>query len=361
VFVDSVIITAVAGDGGNGCRSFRREAFIPRGGPDGGDGGEGGAIVLEVDRNVSDLSHLKFAPLLKARHGGHGKGGDKHGRNACEVVVKVPQGTVIYRLPDVVEGGEYRARGPRPDPERDGLPLVQDLVEEGTRFTLCRGGRGGRGNVHFKSATNRTPTEHEPGEEGQRGTFYLELKTMADFGLVGFPNAGKSTLLRAISLARPKVAPYPFTTLGPNLGTVVMKDDWQRYTVADVPGLVEGAHRGVGLGHEFLRHIERCRALIFVLDMAGSEGRDPTDDFRQLRDELKRHGRGLAEKAFLVVANKMDLPAAEVHLKVFRRRYRRKVIRISAERGDGVEDLKRALANWGQEASEAGGDAAGSR
>lgn len=353
MFVDSVIITAMAGNGGNGCRSFRRESFIPRGGPDGGDGGRGGDVVFEVDRNVSDLSNLKFAPLLKGKRGGNGRGSDQNGRSAPEVVVKVPPGTVVYRLPDVAAGSAGRARGVRPDPERDGLPLVQDLVEEGTRFVLCRGGRGGRGNIHFKSATNRAPTECEPGEEGQAGRFFLELKTIADFGLVGFPNAGKSTLLRAISAARPKVAPYPFTTLGPHLGIVELQEKWQRYTVADVPGLVEGAHRGVGLGHEFLRHIERCRALLFVLDMAGSEGRDASDDFRQLREELKKHGRGLAEKAFLVAANKIDLPSAGARLKAFRRRHRCRVMAVSAERGDGIEQLKQELGRWARDSGAA--------
>lgn len=346
MFVDCVTITAMAGDGGNGCRSFRRETFEPRGGPDGGDGGRGGDIILEVDRNVSDLSSLKFAPLVKGKRGGNGQGSGKHGRSAAAAVVKVPPGTVVYLLPGPV--GKAGAAGGigRPDPERDGLPAVRDLVADGSRFVLCRGGRGGRGNAHFKSATNRAPTECQPGEEGQAGRFFLELKTIADFGLVGFPNAGKSTLLRAISAARPRVAPYPFTTLQPHLGIVDMASTWQRYTVADVPGLVEGAHRGVGLGHEFLRHIERCRALLFVLDMAGSEGRDPSDDFRQLRQELKRHGRGLGQKAFLVAANKMDLPDAAARVKAFRRRHRCRVIPVSAELGDGIEDLKLALGAW---------------
>lgn len=326
---------------------------MPRGGPDGGDGGRGADIVFEVDRNVTDLASLKFAPLFKGRHGGHGRGSGKSGRNAREVVVKVPMGTVVYRLPDVAAGFEDPVRGGRPDPERDGLPLVRDLVEDGERFVLCRGGRGGRGNIHFKSAINRAPTECEPGEAGQAGRFFLELKTIADFGLVGFPNAGKSTLLGAISAARPKVAPYPFTTLEPHLGIVEMKDTWQRYTVADVPGLVEGAHRGVGLGHEFLRHIERCRALLFVLDMAGSEGRDAVEDFRLLREELKRHGRGLAEKAFLVAANKMDLPSADERLKSFRRRHRCKVIPVSAECGEGIEVLKQELGRWARDAGTA--------
>lgn len=346
MFVDCVTITAMAGDGGNGCRSFRRETFEPRGGPDGGDGGRGGDIILQADRNVSDLASLKYAPLVKGKRGANGQGSGKHGRSAVAVVVKVPPGTVVYRLPGPVEGEGAVAGGGRPDPERDGLPVVQDLVEDGARFVLCRGGRGGRGNAQFKSATNRAPTECEPGEEGQSGRFFLELKTIADFGLVGFPNAGKSTLLRAISAARPRVAAYPFTTLEPHLGIVQMAETWQRYTVADVPGLVEGAFRGVGLGHEFLRHIERCRVLLFVLDMAGSEGRDPGEDFRQLRQELKQHGRGMAEKAFLVLANKMDLPEAAARLKAFRRRHRCRVIPISAERGEGIEELKVALAGW---------------
>ena len=347
MFVDCVVISAMAGDGGNGCLSFRRESYAPRGGPDGGDGGKGGDIVLEADRNVSDLSHLKFAPIVKAKHGGHGRGGNKHGRNALDVVVKVPVGTVIYRLPEFLEKAEFPRGSRRPDPGRDALPVVADLVEESAIFRLCRGGRGGRGNDHFKSPTNRTPMEFETGGEGEKGTFFLELKTMADFGLVGFPNAGKSTLLRAISSARPKVAAYPFTTLGPNLGTVETGTDWRKYTVADVPGLVEGAHRGIGLGHEFLRHIERCRALIFVLDMAGSEGRDPAEDFRQLREELKKHGRGLDQKDFLVVANKMDLPAAASRLKAFKRGRRWRIIPISAMAGDGIEGLKQELADWG--------------
>lgn len=360
MFVDSVIIDAAAGQGGNGCHAFRRESFIPKGGPSGGDGGRGGDIVLETDENVSDLRDLKFKPLIRGKAGGHGRGSDCHGRNAKPVFVKVPPGTVVYRLPGasiasgarsvvaVEEEGappEVARRDRRIDPERDRLPIVQDLSAPGLRFVLCHGGRGGRGNAHFKTSTNRSPQRVDPGEEGEEGRFYLELKTIADFGLVGFPNAGKSTLLRALSSARPKVAPYPFTTLVPHVGVVETGEDgWQRFTVADVPGLIEGAHRGVGLGHDFLRHIERCRALIFVLDMAGSEGRDAVSDFKMLQRELRLHGRGLVDKSFIVVANKMDMDGAEKGLKAFRKKFACEVFPVSAELDEGVPSLKVALA-----------------
>jgi GTP-binding protein len=222
------------------------------------------------------------------------------------------------------------------------LQVVADLTQAGEKFVLCRGGRGGRGNMHFKSSVNQAPRRYEEGHPGEEGQFILELKSIADVGLVGYPNAGKSTLLSALSNARPKIAPYPFTTLQPMVGVVEYKD-FARVTVADIPGLIEGAHQGVGLGHEFLRHIERCRLLLFVIDMAGSEGREPTDDFAQLRKELRLYQKELAERPFLIVANKMDLADAKAKLAVFRKKVRYPVIPVAAQEREGIEPLRQKL------------------
>ena len=247
MFVDRIKVFAHAGKGGRGCVSFRREKFVPKGGPDGGDGGRGGDVVLRADRHVDNLSSLFYEPLIKARNGGHGQGKKMHGRSAPPKTVKVPAGTMVY----AVREDEHRETG-----NQKSEILVVDLTRDGQEFVLCHGGAGGKGNVHFKSSRNRAPRQYTEGEEGEQGHFLLELRTIADAALVGYPNAGKSTLLRKISAARPKVAAYPFTTLHPIIG-VVEFPDYRRATIADIPGLIEGAHRGLGLGHEF-SHISRA-------------------------------------------------------------------------------------------------------
>ena len=347
-FVDHVRIHAKAGDGGNGCCSFRREKFVPRGGPDGGDGGNGGHIVIAADIHTDNLANLYYDPNVRADRGAHGKGKDKHGRNGKSLTVKVPVGTIIFRLP---EEFQPRMRDPEIENSEKKAPLdlrklepLADLNDPGAAFVLCQGGHGGKGNTHFKSSTNRVPRRTTDGQPGEEGWFALELQTIADAGLVGYPNAGKSTLLGQISAAHPKVASYPFTTLNPVVGIVEL-GGYQRATVADIPGLIEGAHENKGLGHEFLRHIERCSLLLFVLDMAGSEGRDPIEDFRTLRRELTLYDPRLFARPFGVVANKMDLPDAARHLRRFNAKFRKaRVLPVCARDGEGVERVKEFLA-----------------
>ena len=332
MFVDRIKAFAQAGKGGRGCVSFRREKFVPKGGPDGGDGGRGGDVVLRADRHVDNLANLFYEPLVKAKNGTHGKGKKMAGRAAANKIVKVPVGTMVYL-----------ASGDRTDESQGSQPVV-DLVRDGEEFVLCRGGEGGKGNVHFKSSRNRAPRQYTDGEEGEHGHFLLELRTIADAGLVGYPNAGKSTLLRKISAARPKVAPYPFTTLHPVVGVMELPG-YRHATIADIPGLIEGAHRGLGLGHEFLRHITRCPILIFVVDVAGSEGRSPAQDLQNLRKEIDLYDPTLSSRPWLVVANKMDLPNAKENLEVLRERFPRiSILPISAEKGEGIDALKEALA-----------------
>ncbi len=352
MFVDQIRIQAKAGDGGNGCVSFRREKFVPRGGPDGGDGGEGADVILEADIHTDNLVSLYYAPILRGDHGGHGLGKKKHGKSAKDVVIKVPMGTLIYRLPDHLgpnvspqeadlAEGEVLVKGRKIDPAD--LELLADLTEPGARYVLGKGGRGGKGNVHFKNSRNRTPREFTEGGKGEEGHFFLELRKIADVGLVGYPNAGKSTLISGISAAHPKVAPYPFTTLNPVVG-VVQFSSYRRITVADIPGLVEGAHRNVGLGYDFLRHVVRCRLLLFVIDMAGSEGRDPCEDLARLRQELKMYDPMLAERPWMVVANKMDLPEAQEQLPIFQQRFpRTTVVPVSASDKTGLQELLRVV------------------
>lgn len=375
MFVDRIRVTAKAGNGGRGCVSFRREKFVPRGGPDGGDGGKGGDIILRADEHTDNLVSLFYEPLIKGKNGAHGQGKQMHGRGAPAKVVKVPVGTVVFRCPtpnDASPSGAVsnrdssptkQIRGGRSEPDeptsqgdgagtrnwRSATPLA-DLAQPNDEFILCRGGTGGRGNVHFKSSRNRAPREYTEGVTGEEGTFLFELRTIADAGLVGYPNAGKSTLLRRISAALPKVAAYPFTTLHPMIG-VVDFDDYRRATVADIPGLIEGAHRNLGLGHSFLRHITRCRLLLFVLDMAGSEGRDPIVDLQHLRREIDLYDPRLSLRPWRVVANKMDLPGAAEHLQAFRARFPgREVVAVSAKENDGIAELRRSLDQWLQEA-----------
>jgi len=347
-FVDHVRIHAKAGDGGDGCCSFRREKFVPRGGPDGGDGGDGGSIILKADIHTDNLVSLYYEPNLRANRGAHGQGKDKHGRSGKSVTVKVPVGTIIFRLPEQfrphMSYSEFEEAGKKAPLDLRKLEPLVDLNEPGAEFVLCQGGPGGKGNTHFKSSTNRTPRRTTEGEPGEEGWFALELQTIADAGLVGYPNAGKSTLLGKISAAHPKVAPYPFTTSNPVVGVVEL-GGYLRATVADIPGLIEGAHENKGLGHEFLRHIERCKLLLFVLDMAGSEGRDPIEDFETLRRELKLYDLRLAARPFAVVANKMDLPDAAGHLRQFKAKFRKtRAIPVCAREGEGIERLKELLA-----------------
>jgi GTPase len=338
MFVDRVKVFAQAGNGGRGCVSFRREKFVPKGGPDGGDGGRGGDVILRADRHVDNLATLFYEPLVKAKNGGHGMGKKMAGRAGADKIVKVPVGTIVYSAnPDGTDETHKtdESHGPQP---------VVDLTRDGQEFVLCRGGEGGKGNVHFKSSRNRAPRQYTEGEEGEQGNFLLELRTIADAGLVGYPNAGKSTLLRKISAARPKVAPYPFTTLHPVVG-VIEFPGYRRATIADIPGLIEGAHRGLGLGHEFLRHITRCHVLVFVIDVAGSEARSPVEDLEHLRREIDLYDPTLSSRPWLVVANKMDLPNANANLKSLQQRFPKiKIVPVSAETGTGIGDLKAALA-----------------
>jgi GTP-binding protein len=335
MFVDRIKVFAQAGNGGRGCVSFRREKFVPRGGPDGGDGGRGGDVVLRADVHTDNLSNLFYEPIIKAKSGAHGQGKKKHGRAARPKEVKVPVGTVVFRDRSDTADMSYEAQP------------VADLTHDGEEFVLCKGGSGGKGNVHFKSARNRAPVQYTEGEEGEEGHFLFELRTMADAALVGYPNAGKSTLLGKISAAHPKVAAYPFTTLHPIVGVVEQEGDYRRASIADIPGLIEGAHRDVGLGHDFLRHITRCRVLLFVLDIAGSEGRHPIEDLQNLRREIDLYDPRLSQRTWHVIANKMDLPGAQENLRVLQQRFPDlEVVAISAEQSDGLAELRTRLERW---------------
>jgi GTPase len=353
MFVDRIKVFAQAGKGGRGCVSFRREKFVPKGGPDGGDGGRGGDVVLRADRHVDNLSSLFYEPLIKAGNGGHGQGKKMHGRSAPAKIVKVPAGTIVYAVRED-EDREKRStlNAQRSMPNKSEIRnqkseiLVVDLTRDGQEFVLCHGGAGGKGNVHFKSSRNRAPRQYTEGEEGEESHFLLELRTIADAALVGYPNAGKSTLLRKISAARPKVAAYPFTTLHPIIG-VVEFPDYRRAMIADIPGLIEGAHRGLGLGHEFLRHITRCQILLFVIDVAGSEGRDPTEDLRNLRREIDLYDPLLSKRPWYIIANKMDLEAARENLRALQNRFSTVEIgAVSAQTGEGMDELKAKLEKW---------------
>jgi GTP-binding protein len=315
VFIDQATIKVKAGDGGNGCLSFRREWGVPRGGPDGGNGGKGGDVLIESDSGSSTLLDFQYRRAYRAGRGMHGEGKDKSGRQGADVVIRVPCGTSVF----------------------EGDKLLADLVVPGERVVLARGGRGGRGNTAFKSATNRAPRQVEEGQPGQAKSIRLELKLIADVGLVGFPNAGKSTLLRRVSAARPKVADYPFTTLAPYLGTVRLRQG-SSFVIADIPGLIRGAHEGKGLGTRFLRHIERTRILLYLLDASRD---DPAHDLRVLKEELRCHGAGLQSKPHLIALNKIDLLQLPHRRPQFDRQTR--THRISALTGEGVPALLRAL------------------
>lgn len=322
-FVDSAVLHAQAGRGGNGCVSFRREKFVPKGGPDGGDGGRGGHVILEADPEVDSLIDIYFAPHRRAQSGGHGRGKKQHGRNGKDLVVRLPCGTQVCNA----ESGD----------------VLADVVGPGATFEAAHGGKGGNGNCHWATSTHQAPTEHTNGEEGESFTYRLELKLVADIGLVGFPNAGKSSLLTCLSDAHPRIGAYPFTTLNPIIGTIIF-EDYTRVTMADIPGLLKDAHLGVGLGHAFLRHVERAAYLVYVIDMAGMDGRIPHEDYANLVDELRCYRADLAQRRSLVVANKMDLQDAVEHLAEFQGKTGMNPIPVSAETGDGVPVLRKAIA-----------------
>jgi GTP-binding protein len=397
MFIDEIKIYAQAGHGGKGCVAFHREAYITKGGPSGGNGGRGGSVILQADHDLNNLIAQYYVPRLIAPpgEGGMGKGMDGHAGK--DLIVKVPCGTLVWRLasntnPPVVEdsededddtGEEMAGKNPlfstgtslRPvlratagfrglevdlSKEEQGEKLsvtspkgelVADLTQDGQQFVLCKGGRGGLGNRNFATAARQTPRFAQPGEPGTEGDFLLELRIVAEVGLVGYPNAGKSTLLTAISKARPKVAAYPFTTLHPQVG-IVEYADWKRLTVCDVPGLIEGAHQNVGLGHKFLRHIQRCKILVLLLDMAGTDGRKPWDDYKQLLSELELYDPALLEKERLVVANKMDEAVAEKNLKQFKTKNKKvKVLPISAAFDQGMEKFLTTIRKEVEESS----------
>jgi GTPase len=329
MFIDEAKIRVKAGDGGNGIVAFRREKFVPRGGPSGGDGGKGGDVILESSERHNTLVHFRYNPEYKAERGRHGEGSNRKGRDGDDVLLKVPVGTVVY--------------------EEGTGDLVHDFSRADERVVIARGGRGGRGNARFATSTHQAPRESEPGREGEERHLRLELKLLADVGLVGFPNVGKSTLISRISAARPKVADYPFTTLEPNLGVVAVGEEPEltSFVVADIPGLIAGAHAGAGLGTQFLRHIERTRLLVHLVDVSGSSGRpDPVEDFNVIGNELASFGAGLEGKPALLAASKTDAADAG-KLAALRKHAKKKkleLFEISAVTGAGIEELKWAMA-----------------
>lgn len=386
MFIDEIKVFAHAGHGGKGCVAFMREKFRPKGGPSGGNGGTGGSVILQADHDLNNLIAQYYQPRLIAPDGQAGMGKGMDGHAGKDLLVKVPCGTLVWRLEDETQdepGDERRDDKPilattaskRPlirtanggsareedlSAESSAGPsgnlkkgeLVADLTQHGQQLVLCKGGRGGLGNRNFATAARQTPRFAQPGEPGEEGDFLLELRIMAEVGLVGYPNAGKSTLLTAISKARPKIAPYPFTTLHPQIG-IVEYDDWKRLTVCDVPGLIEGAHRNVGLGHEFLRHIERCKIIVLLLDMAGTDGRAPWDDYKNLLRELELYDPALLEKPRLVAANKMDEAVAEKNLKEFKKKIKKvSLLPISAAFDQGIEKFKKMIREAVEEAGE---------
>ncbi|HYG24190.1 MAG TPA: GTPase ObgE [Verrucomicrobiae bacterium] len=383
MFIDEIKVYARAGHGGKGAIAFHREAYIPKGGPSGGNGGRGGSVILQADHDLNNLIGQYYQPRLIAQDGKGGMGKGMDGLAGKDLIIKVPCGTLVWRLPsqpkpeeadddeaDEVEppkpllrfSGSQRAvirhaagaaamevdlsaETETPGEKHDASKgeLVADLTQHGQQFLLCKGGRGGLGNRNFATSVRQTPRFAQPGEAGDEGEFLLELRIVAEVGLVGYPNAGKSTLLTAISRARPKVAPYPFTTLHPQIG-IVEYSDFHRLTVCDVPGLIEGAHQNVGLGHAFLRHIQRCKVLVVLVDMAGSDGREPWDDYRKLLKELELYAPALIERPRLVVANKMDEEPAAENLKKFKRRVRKTpVLPIAAAFDEGIETFKQMI------------------
>jgi GTPase len=396
MFIDEIKIYAQAGHGGKGCVAFHREAYVTKGGPSGGNGGRGGSVILQADHDLNNLIQQYYVSRLIAKGGEAGMGKGMDGHAGADLIIKVPCGTLVWQLPSVkpVEGESSEdddedededekpvlraSSSRRPVIRRSGGVLAQeidlskeddssesavadsakgelvaDLTEHGQQFVLCKGGRGGLGNRNFATAARQTPRFAQPGEPGDEGDYLLELRIMAEIGLVGYPNAGKSTLLTAISRARPKIAAYPFTTLHPQIG-IVEYPDWKRLTVCDVPGLIEGAHNNVGLGHEFLRHIQRCKILVLLLDMAGTDNRKPWDDYKQLLKELELYDPALLEKSRLVVANKMDEAVAEENLKQFKKKIKKvSLLPISAAFDQGMDKFKQTIREAVEETSEA--------
>jgi len=390
MFIDEIKIYACAGHGGKGCVAFQREKYRPKGGPSGGNGGRGGDVILEADHDLNNLIAQYYQPRLISEEGKAGMGKGMDGHAGKDLVVKVPCGTLVWRSTDqsasksesvesalanqpaLAASSSQRpvfrtaasarameldlSRVPAETSSASGLKsngeLVADLTEHGQRLTLCKGGRGGLGNRNFATAARQAPRFAQPGEPGEEGHFLLELRIIAEVGLIGYPNAGKSTLLTAISHARPKIAPYPFTTLHPQIG-ILEYPDFHRLTVCDVPGLIEGAHRNVGLGHEFLRHIERCKVLVLLLDMAGTDARLPWDDYKNLLRELELYDPGLLDRPRMVVGNKMDEPAAEANLKEFKRKIRKTtVLPIAAAFDQGIEQFRKAIREAVKESAE---------
>jgi GTPase len=330
MFIDEAKIRVKAGDGGNGCLAFRREMFVPRGGPSGGDGGKGGDVIMESSEQHNTLVHFRFNPEYKAQRGRHGEGSNKTGREGEDILLKVPVGTVVY--------------------DADSSEVVHDFSRPDDRIVIAGGGRGGRGNARFATSVHQAPREHEDGRPGVERTLRLELKLLADVGLIGYPNAGKSTLISRISAARPKIAAYPFTTLEPSLGVVAVGDVLQgrSFVVADIPGLIEGAHLGAGLGTQFLRHIERTRLLVHLVDVSDASGRpDPAKDFEVIMDELKNFGAGLETKPMILAASKCDVANKSklAKLKKYAKTHDLELFAISAVTGEGIEKLKFAMAD----------------
>ena len=324
MFVDRVTIDVAAGRGGDGCASFRRERFIPRGGPDGGDGGRGGSVIIVAEAGVDSLTAIAHRKHWVAERGAHGQGSNRTGKNAKDVVIKVPPGTIVM---DEAEGF-----------------VLRDLAEEGDQVTAARGGKGGKGNIHFKSSTNQAPRERTLGEEGERRRLVLELKVIADVGLIGKPNAGKSTLLSRLTRARPEIAAYPFTTKHPNLGRVQI--DFERsFVMADIPGLIEGAHAGIGLGHEFLRHIQRTGVLVHLVEPMPMDGTDPIQNYHAIREELTKFDPLLGDRPEIVAVTKCELPDAAVVHELLSEELEREPLLISAVTGQGLNQLTTLVFN----------------
>lgn len=322
VFKDQVKVYVTAGNGGDGASLFRREKFVPLGGPSGGDGGDGGSVIFVGDEQRDSLLDLYFRPHMRAEHGGKGGNNQMHGKRGESLVIQVPRGTLIRE-------------------EKEG-PFIYEILDHGQEVTVAQGGIGGKGNIHFKTSANQAPTECTPGTSGEDKVLWLELKIIADVGLVGYPNAGKSTLLSKLTHAHPKVAAYPFTTLNPIIGTL-QTPDYRRIRIADIPGLIDGAHEGVGLGHDFLRHVERTRLLLFVIDMGGVDGRNPTEDYENLSEELRLYNPELENRPRMVIANKMDVPGSEEHLQEFIEKTGITPMEMVAEIDEGVNMLTERL------------------
>lgn len=322
MFVDEAKIYVKAGDGGNGCLSFRREKYVPKGGPDGGDGGDGGDVYFEAVKDLDTLLDFAGKHHWIAENGKPGEGANKHGADGEDLIIRVPAGTLVY------------------DTDLD--LMIKDMDESGLKVCVCRGGKGGKGNKAFATSTNQTPRTTTPGKKGQERNIRLELKLIADVGLVGLPNAGKSTLISRCSAARPKIADYPFTTLEPVLGIVELSD-YRRFVMADIPGLIEGAHNGAGLGYEFLRHIERTTVLAHIIDVMPADGSEPAENYRKIRNELGQYSKALVEKPEIIIANKIDLDPDATAVKHLEEQLGKSIVLISAVTGSGIKELSEVL------------------